>query len=145
MLLELDSLKKAVAALNGVLAKSDDAEFMRGLDEIARSAIKSGVIQHFEFTYELSHKMLKRYLEMTAPNPVAIDEMTFPDLIRTGSEQGLLLNGWDVWKYYRKARGTTSHAYGEEKAAEVLAAIPGFLREAQYLLAELEKRNREAD
>ncbi|HSW45730.1 MAG TPA: nucleotidyltransferase substrate binding protein [Phycisphaerae bacterium] len=53
MPLELDSLRKAVSALNGVLAKSDDAEFMRGLDEVAQNAIKSGVIQHFEFTYEL--------------------------------------------------------------------------------------------
>ena len=53
MPLELDSLKKAVAALNAVLGKSDDAEFMRGLDEIVQNAIKSGAIQHFEFTYEL--------------------------------------------------------------------------------------------
>jgi hypothetical protein len=50
MPLELRSLRKAVSALGAVLAKSHDAEFMRSLDEVARNAIKSGVIQHFEFT-----------------------------------------------------------------------------------------------
>ncbi|MBM4118598.1 hypothetical protein FJ251_12855 [bacterium] len=53
MPLELHSLKKAVAAMEAVLAKTNDAEFMRGLDDVARNAIRSGVIQHFEFTYEI--------------------------------------------------------------------------------------------
>lgn len=84
--------------------------------------------------------MLKRYLEMTAPNPAAIDEMAFADMIRTGSEQGLLRSGWDKRKDYRKARGTTSHTYDEAKAMEVAAIIPDFLSEAQSLLGTLRKR-----
>jgi len=94
---------------------------------------------------EISHKMLKRFLEMTSATPQSIDEMPFPDLIRTGSEQGLLLSSWDVWQDYRKARGTTSHTYDEAKAAEVLAVIPAFLDEARYLLGRLEQRIRETD
>ncbi len=46
-------------------------------------------ILRFEYTYELSHKMLKRYFEMTEPNAEMIDQMLFPDLIRTASERGL--------------------------------------------------------
>jgi hypothetical protein len=34
----------------------------------------AAAIQAFEFTYELSWKMLKRYLERTVPNPDGIDE-----------------------------------------------------------------------
>ncbi|MBF0320008.1 MAG: nucleotidyltransferase substrate binding protein [Nitrospirae bacterium] len=114
---------------------------LASFDKATQNVIISGVIQNFEFTYELSHKMLKRYLEATAANPSGIEEMTFQDIIRTGSEQGLLLNGWDVWKDYRTARGTTIHTYDVDKAAEVLEITPDFLREAQYLLSELEKRN----
>jgi nucleotidyltransferase substrate binding protein (TIGR01987 family) len=101
---------------------------------------RDATIQRFEFTYEIAHKMLKRYLEMTAPNPAAIDEMAFADMIRTGSEQGLLRSAWDKWKDYRKARGTTSHTYDEAKAMEVVAIIPDFLSEAQSLRDQLRKR-----
>lgn len=102
---------------------------------------RDACIQRFEFSYELSHKMLKRYLEMTSANPTEIDELAFPNLIRSGNEQGLLLHDWEQWKNYRKARSITSHTYDETKAMEVIALLPDFLLEAQALLQELKKRN----
>ena len=138
--LDLSSFRKAVASLESAL-KVYDGGAAKSLSRETREVIKAGVIQNFEFTYELSHKMLKRYLEMTAGNPAEFEEMAFPDLIRTGSEKGLLLNGWDVWKDYRKARGTTSHTYDQEKADEIMAKVPQFLAEARHLLTTLEKRN----
>jgi len=140
MLLDLSSLKLAVESLENAIAISKPSALQQ-FDEKTKPVIKAGVIQNFEFTYEISHKMLKRYLEMTSPNPTEIAEMPFPDIIRTGSEAGLLKNSWDAWKKYRTARGTTSHAYDEKKADDVLNIVPDFLLEAKYLLAELEKRN----
>lgn len=84
--------------------------------------------------------MLKRYLEMTEASPAEIDGMSFPDLIRTGSEKGLLLHGWDRWKSYREARRITSHTYDEKKAAQVFAEVPGFLKEAEYILQQISQR-----
>jgi hypothetical protein len=57
-----------------------------------------------------------------------------------GSEQSLLRSGWDRWKDYRKASGTTSHTYDADKALEVLAIVPDFLQEANHLLAVLTRR-----
>ncbi|MFI4918135.1 MAG: nucleotidyltransferase substrate binding protein [Legionellales bacterium] len=37
-------------------------------------------IQRFEYRYELAHKMLKRYLELSEPNAEAIEQMSFSDL-----------------------------------------------------------------
>ena len=139
MTLDLNSLRKAIGSLESALSVASE-DRMAQLDEETREVVRAGVIQNFEFTYELSHKMLRRYLEMSGPSSSAIDEMSFPDLIRTGSEQGLLLNGWDVWRNYRKARGTTSHTYDHDKADEVLSVVPQFLSEARHLLAELERR-----
>lgn len=142
--LDTTSLRNAIASLESALYVSSP-ERMEVLDVQTREVVRAGVIQNFKVAYELSHKMLKRYLEAVSPSPNAFDEMSFPDLIRTGSEQGLLLNGWHVWKDYRKARGTTSHAYDRAKADEVLEIVPAFSKEASYLLAKLEKRTPDAN
>jgi nucleotidyltransferase substrate binding protein (TIGR01987 family) len=99
---------------------------------------RDAVIQRFEFTYGLCASMLKRHLEQTAP-VVPEREITFPALIRTASENGLLRSGWDVWIEIRKARNLTSHVYNEETARQVVELIPMFAEEADYLYRELER------
>jgi len=120
------------------------ARLQEGWEEYARdpshTLIRDGLVQRFEFTYEISHKMLKRYLEEASPTPEHYDSMPFPDLIRSGSEQGLLLGGWPKWKTYRDMRAKTSHTYDEQVAREVVAGIPEFLEEARYLCHQIEQR-----
>ena len=122
------------------------AQLARGLDEAraepGREVVRDGVIQRFEYTYELSHKFLRRFLEETEPAPEDLKSLSFPALIRLGSERGLLLNGWDVWAGYRTARGTTSHTYDSVKAAQVFAKVPGFLDDARALLEAIDLRLR---
>lgn len=67
--LDITSLKNAVVRL--------DEGILRYQSDITDLQIRDGLIQRFEFTYELSHKMLKRYLELTSPNPMEFDAMTF--------------------------------------------------------------------
>lgn len=129
MKLDLTSLAKAIASLEAALT-----EYARIPNEFMRDAC----IQRFEYTYELAWKMLKRHLELSSANPGEIDEMSFQNLIRSGSEKSLLLHGWDVWKNYRQARGTTSHGYDELKAIEVFKQVPEFLIEAKFLLQKLQ-------
>ena len=102
--------------------------------------IRDGLIQRFEFTYELSHKMLKRYLESASANPTEFEAADFQYLIRSGSEQGLLLSAWPQWRHFRDMRSKTSHTYDEEVALIVVGSIPNFLNEAQHLLEQLQKR-----
>ena len=56
--------------------------------------IRDGLIQRFEFTYEISHKMLKRFLKTTSASPSEFDDMSFQDLIRSANERSLLLHDW---------------------------------------------------
>ena len=102
--------------------------------------MRDGLIQRFEFTYELCHVMLRRHLEAASQGGDNVDHMSFPTLIRSASEQGLLLHGWDVWEAYRRARNLTSHTYNEAAALAVVAQLPGFALDAQYLLARLHER-----
>lgn len=138
MKLNVSSLEKAVAQLKEALSYC--ASSLAQQDEKLALHLRAAAIQAFEFTYELSLKMLKRYLSLTEPNPNIIDEITFNELIRKGYEKGLIQSELAIWKEYRKERGTTSHTYDEDKAQEVFEDIPAFLQDAQYLLKELKKR-----
>ena len=102
--------------------------------------IRDGLILRYKYLYEKSHKMLKRYLEMTAPNPDIYDSMSFSDLIRSGNEQALLRSDWTKWKVYREMRAKTSYTYDESTAFEVVSVVADFILEAQYLLGGLRKR-----
>lgn len=109
----------------------------RYLQDVSDLQIRDGLIQRFEFTYELSHKMLKRYLVAISPNPELYDGISFQDLIRTGNEYGLLQGEWSDWKQYREMRSRTSHTYDEDIAIAVVQDIPKFLSEAKYLQEKL--------
>lgn len=139
MALELDSLKNAVSALKAVLTKSDDADLMGGLDNIVQNAIKSGVIQHFEFTYELSWKFIKRWLE-TNISPTTADGVTRRELFRLAAENRLIVDV-DDWMRHHDARNQTAHTYNPEIAETVYLATHDFARDAQRLLEALEARN----
>lgn len=126
-------LEKSLSYANSAMAQEDDGLFEQ---------LRNSVIQCFEFTYELSHKMLRRYLEETAANPEEIDLSTFPTLIRTGNEKGLLRSDWLRWKEYRQARTNSSHTYDQGKAEAVYSIAGDFLQEALYLYQQLMKRTR---
>jgi nucleotidyltransferase substrate binding protein (TIGR01987 family) len=129
MSLDFSPLIKATARLDEGLQRYSGDE--------SDAQIRDGLIQRFEFTYDLAHKFLRRVLEAGAANPEEIDRMTFPALIRTASEQGLLQGTWADWQTYREMRNITSHSYDEAKAIQIAAAIPQFLLEAQALVERL--------
>lgn len=129
MTLDISPFEKAIVRLSEGLARYER--------DVTDEQIRDGLIQRFEFTYELSHKMLKRYLESASATPEDYDAMPFQNLIRTGNEQGLLLGDWSHWKNYRDMRSKTSHTYNEAKALEVVAGIPAFLEEAVFLRDQL--------
>jgi nucleotidyltransferase substrate binding protein (TIGR01987 family) len=108
--------------------------------DISDAQIRDGLIKRFECTYELSHKILKRFLEASSPTPAIYDSMSFADLIRSGNEHALLLGSWPDWKTYRDMRARTSHAYNEDIAREVVDGIVPFITEARYLVTTLKTR-----
>ncbi len=142
MPLDFSSLANATGQLEKSIAfaKSDMTQHNDDLFE----QLRNSVIQCFEFTYELSCKMLKRYLEESAANPDEIDTVSFQNLIRMGNEQGLLRSDWLRWKIYRQARTNSSHAYDADKAVKVYEIAPDFLEEARYLHQQLTKRDQTA-
>lgn len=135
MTINISSLHSAIAQLEKAIgySRSDVVAADPGLQE----QLRNSVIQCFEFTYELSHKMLKRFIESTAASPEEVDLLSFADLIRTANEKGLLRSDWTRWRVYRQARTDSSHTYDRAKAEAVFAIAPDFLEEAQFLAARI--------
>jgi nucleotidyltransferase substrate binding protein (TIGR01987 family) len=129
-MIDLSSLRNALQNLGAglaALAAAPDDKFIR-----------DACIKRFEYSYELSHKMLRRYLEAT--EPATTERLSFPSMIRLGFERGLLAHSWDIWTGFRDARNNTSHTYDEAKASAVLHILPAFAAEAEFLCAEIARR-----
>ncbi len=133
MALDFTSLVNAIARLEEGQA--------RYLADPSDQQIRDGLIQRFEFTFDLGHKMLRRYLLESSAASITIEEMSFAALVRSGDEAGLLLNGWPRWRDYREARNITSHTYDEDKALKVVAGIASFIAEARFLRDRLIERS----
>ncbi len=135
-MLDLTPLNSAIAQLENALA--DAARY----PEV--ETVRAGVIQCFEFTYDLCPKMLRRFFAETEAAQPEGDDGSFPNLIRLASVRGLVLNGWDRWFTYRKSRNITSHTYDRAKALEVLSIVPAFLEDARYLRDRMARRLKDA-
>lgn len=137
--LDLGSLKAAVQALAEAVEITQSPSFA-GLPEAWRNTLIAGVVQSFEFTFELAWKSLKRELERELPSPTELDSMNFRDLIRVGHERGLLADV-QAWFEFRELRNITAHTYSRAKALRVAAGAPALLEQVRTMLAELERRN----
>lgn len=129
--LDISSLKNAVQQLQKGIEIAE-AEPMKEI-------IRDGVIQRFEYCYELSQKMIKRTLETQFDEK--IDTMVWNDVLRSAAERGLISN-IEQWFEYRNERNKTSHTYDSSVANLVYISAKKFLPDVQFLLAALEQYSR---
>ena len=106
----LQSFRKAFATLRDAARLAGE----RPLSELEQQ----GLIQAFEFTYELAWQTWKDYLEsqgiqnLTGPKPV----------VRKAFSLGLIQNG-EEWMAMIESRNQTSHTYNEDLANEISTSI----------------------
>ena len=139
MPLKIDHLKKSLDALVEVLAVSEDNERMIQLSHFERIAIRAGVVQHFEMTYELCWKLMARWLEENVSPDIA-KGVTRRQLFRIAAEYGLI-HDVDEWVKYNESRNDTTHIYDYERAELVYESIGKFIHDARDLVHFLETRN----
>ncbi|GBU25050.1 hypothetical protein R83H12_01689 [Fibrobacteria bacterium R8-3-H12] len=105
-----DSYKKALA----VLERSVFAAQQRKLNEIE----EQGLIQGFEFTFELSWKLLKDYLESKGFK----DFHGSKDTLKLAFQEGLISDG-ELWMEMIDSRNRSSHTYEENVAKEIVSLV----------------------
>jgi nucleotidyltransferase substrate binding protein (TIGR01987 family) len=133
------SMELDISALERAILRLEEAVAAYELDT-SQSLIRDGLEQRFEFTYEICHKLLRRYLAANPEPPETINTANFADLIRIANQQDLLLGDWPRWRAFRDMRARTSHSYNEAVALDLGAGIPGFLDETRVLRDRLRAR-----
>lgn len=78
-----------------------------------------GLIQRFEFTFELAWKLMKSYADYQGTDK---EIMGSRDAIRWAFENKLIEDS-DVWMEMIKRRNDTSHNYDEDTAADVVLRV----------------------
>ena len=95
------------------------------------------VVKRFEFTYEMSWKTLKRYLEYLGLNPKN-PRASFKE----GFSQGLISDE-DVWLSMIEMRNLSAHIYDESEISEILGQLKLF-KESFELLEQVIKKKLKA-
>jgi nucleotidyltransferase substrate binding protein (TIGR01987 family) len=103
------------------------------------NALRSGVIQNFEITYELSWKLMKRWLEANI-SPNIVLGVHRREFYRIAQQEGLIDNPPEWWKFH-EARNKTTHIYHELIAQKLFEAALEFPPHARKLLDKLEASN----
>ena len=123
---KITDLEKAVHKLNESLKR----DYMQ--DDIVIDA----TIQRFEFTYELSWKLMKSYLEykgnLEGSNPRAAIQESF--------REGIITEG-EIWLQMLQDRNLTSHTYDEGTAIKIYNNIKNeYAKLFEQLLGRMKER-----
>lgn len=140
MTIDISSLEKAVISLEEAFRVLKGTK--NRLETAGWKLLRDGVIQRFEYTFELSWKLLKRYLEEYGLERV--DTLTNRELFRVGHEQRLLDDA-EAWIGYLRGRNLTSHMYSEGVAEQVFRTAEAFLPSVRFLLDQLRARLGDSD
>lgn len=106
-----NNYRKALARLGEAVALSED----RDLSDLEQQ----GLIQGFEFTFDLAWKTLQDYLRHhKRPNDNGGPNVIIEQALADG-----IIKGDDLWKAMKKSRDLTSHSYDGETADDIAENI----------------------
>ena len=105
-----NNYRKALSQLKNAI----ELKHQRALSDLENQ----GLIQSFEFTYELGWNTLKDYLVWQGIEGIVGSR----DTIREAFNRGLITDG-EVWMKMLVDRNRTSHTYNEKTANEILQNI----------------------
>ena len=139
MTLDLRSLEKGISALSRAISEAQSENFMSSLTDNQREVVKAGVIQNFEFTFELCWKFIQRWIQVNK-TPEDAEPQTRKELFRFAARYGLVSDPL-AWFKYAEARNLTVHMYEKANAEKVYKTAVDFISDAKYLLKSLKEKN----
>ena len=112
MLQKIEKYRRTVERLREALS-----DFTQNPDS---TVIRDGVIQRFEFTFELAWKSLREYLEDQGADMSGI---VLSKQVFKAAYAAQIISDQQVWLDMLASRHITSHVYDDAQAAQVVADI----------------------
>lgn len=109
------------------------ATFKRAMEEAKSELERDGAVQRFEYTFELTWKVLKKILAVKG-----LDINNPRDVFRDAARMGLI-DSVEVWFEFIKMRNLTVHTYNEDYAVEIFQNLPMFQGEVEKLIEKIKK------
>lgn len=106
-----DSFQKACRRVLEITESDKEPDDLSELEQ-------EGLIQRFEYTFELAWKVLQDFLKYKGYEFVQGPNGTLQKALEDG-----LISNHDAWRRMAKARITTSHTYNEGEAVEIVQQI----------------------
>lgn len=120
--LQLENLKKALVTLN------------EAIQEPYVTLVRDASIQRFEYTFELTWKILRRISKIEG-----LEAASPRQSIRNAFQLGLI-SETDIWFQFLEDRNLTSHTYNEERAESVYQSAKKFPVAVSSLISLIEKK-----
>ncbi len=116
-----------------VLKKADSvlAKFMKN-DKTEQE--QAGIIQSFEYCYELSWKIMKKVLYSEGL------EVSTPKQVIREAGAAKIIDDVKLWIEFANKRNLTVHTYNELVLKDIMKIMPQFKEELSKLIKELEDR-----
>lgn len=114
----LKKLSEAIDYIKQELKKNDLKIENEEAEDVLKEIIKEGLIQRFEYTYEMAWNVMKDYALYQGNSEIGGSR----DAIRFAFATKLIENG-DIWMDMIKSRIKTSHTYNVETANEIYLKI----------------------
>ena len=111
-------------------------------DENYYRQFRTSAIHSFEYCYELSSNLIRRYVEKVVVDTDDVRHLNFRDYMRVAAEYGLI-DYLEDWVEFREWRNNTSHAYDPDIAEELFVELPKILESIKRVYTELEKRGKD--
>lgn len=131
-----DKLEKLNLSFNSLNEMAQFSfSFESSIDKM-KEAIRDSIIKKFEYTFELSWKTIKAYLESEG-----YEEFSSPKrVLKQAFEIGLLKNE-ELWANMLEAKNSMAHTYDEEKAIYYCDVIKKeYILELSNLINELNNK-----
>lgn len=116
---KLDDLKSALTRLK------------EGTDKVENDLDQDGVIQRFEFTFELVWKTIQEYARLSG-----LEVVSPRDAFRVAADLKLI-DDPEKWFTFLKDRNESTHLYDESKAQEIFSHIPEFIKKVESIISKM--------
>ena len=136
-LLDISALKRALTAYENMLKRALFVEKkpVETLEFYEFESVQAGLIQHFEFSFELSWKFMERYFIREGMPSGMMRKQLFREAIKVG-----LIAGFEDWVKFNHARNRTSHTYDSVTAEAVYRIAKSYYPVFEAFVKTMESR-----